>query len=142
MAIRNKTLIIGTGRLGTGLANRASSEGKDVIVIDPSSSSFFRLDDTFSGFKVTGDATDMYTLEHNCDIKRAEEVVIVTGDDNVNLFLAHVCSIVYHVPKIFVRFNDPDRGDLIKGLANVKAVYPFELSLNKIDEMEGEEGKK
>ncbi len=138
---RNNIVIIGLGRLGAGIAERAAAKGEDVIVIDKNPSSFARLDDTFSGFTIAGDATDLSFLEGEEVIQSAKEVVITTGNDNVNLLLAHVCSTVFEVPKIFVRFDDPDKSVCIAGFPNIKAIYPFELTLTKFDliEEEGEE---
>lgn len=137
---RNKVLIIGLGRLGAGVAERAAAKGEDVIVIDKDPSSFSRLDDTFTGFTTAGDATDLSFLESDGMILTAKEVVITTGNDNTNLFLAHVCSRIFEVPRIFVRFDDPDKGACLAGFQNIKAIYPFELTLTKFDLVE-EEGE-
>ncbi|HNY74620.1 MAG TPA: TrkA family potassium uptake protein [Bacilli bacterium] len=135
--MRNKVLIIGCGRLGTNIAALASEKGQNVIVVDRNHNSFDRLPESFSGYRVTGDATDLSLLEE-AYIKTAKEVVITTGDDNVNLFLAHVACLIYEVPSIYVRLDDPERGALLNGL-KVKAIYPFELSINKFNLMKGED---
>ena len=139
--MRNKILILGCGRLGASIANKSSARGENVIVVDAIAGSFERLDDNFSGYKVVGDATDTSLLEEDAYIKTASEVVITTGDDNVNLLLAHLCAVLYQVPSVYVRFDDPDRAALIAGYPNIKAIYPFELSLGKFAAMEGDEGK-
>jgi len=138
MAIKNKIVVIGCGRLGSSIADLASERGENVIVVDSISSSFERLDDNFSGYKVTGDATDVSLLEEDAYIETAREVAICTGDDNVNLFLAHVCATIYQVPEVYVRFDDPDKSALISGNPHIKAIYPFELSINKFAALEGE----
>jgi trk system potassium uptake protein len=138
MAIKNKIVVIGCGRLGSSIANLASERGENVIVVDSISSSFERLDDNFSGYKVTGDATDVSLLEEDAYIETAREVAICTGDDNVNLFLAHVCASIYQVPEVYVRFDDPDKSALISGYPSIKAIYPFELSINKFASLEGD----
>jgi trk system potassium uptake protein TrkA len=135
--MRNKVLIIGCGRLGANIAALASEKGQNVLVIDRSSSAFDRLPESFSGYKLVGDATDLSLLEE-AYIKTAKEVVIATGDDNVNLFLAHVACVIYEVPSIYVRLDDPERGALLSGL-KIKAIYPFELSINKFNLMKGED---
>ncbi|HPM07372.1 MAG TPA: NAD-binding protein [Bacilli bacterium] len=135
--MRNKVLIIGCGRLGANIAALASEKGQNVIVVDRNHNSFDRLPESFSGYRVTGDATDLSLLEE-AYIKTAKEVVITTGDDNVNLFLAHVACLIYEVPSIYVRLDDPERGALLNGL-KVKAIYPFELSINKFNLMKGED---
>ncbi len=141
MAIRNKILIIGVGRLGAIVADRASARGENVIVLDMKESSFRKLDEAFTGFKVVGDATDINLLKQDCYIETVQEVVIVTGDDNVNLFLAHLCAIIYKIPRVYVRFDDPDKDILINGIPNVKAIYPSDLSANKFFQIEAEGNK-
>lgn len=127
--LQNKLLIIGCGRLGSAIANDASKKGKNVIIIDPDEQSFMHLDEAFSGITVLGNATD-FTILERAYIKTAFEVVIATGDDNVNIFLAHACREFYKVPTIVIRLDDPDRGALISNM-KIKAIYPLELSLSK-----------
>lgn len=76
--------------------------------------------------KITADATDVAALE-DAMIASARTIVVTTGDDNVNLFVAHVADKIYHVPNVYVRFDDPDKGVLIKGF-NITPIYPFQLS--------------
>jgi len=135
--MRNKVIVIGCGRLGANIANIASEKGQNVLVIDYNENAFDRLPDSFSGYKVVGDATDLSILEESY-IKTAKEIIIATGNDNVNLFLAHVAHILYEVPSIFVRLDDPERGSLLSGM-KIKAIYPFELSMNKFNLMKGED---
>ena len=134
--LKNKTLIIGFGRLGASIANADSLSGKNVLVVDKDSSSFELLSDLFSGYTFLGDVTDLSLLEE-AYITSAKEIIIATGDDNVNLFLAYVARKLYNVPKIYVRLDDPSLEILISDL-DVKAIYPFELSLDKFSRMRGD----
>ncbi len=137
---RNKFVVIGSGRLGSNIATKMSEKGEDVIIIDATDDSFRKLQESFSGYQVVGDATDLSVLT-NAFIKQAKTAVITTDQDNVNIFLAHVCYYVYNVPKIFVRISDNDKGKLLEG-TNIKAIYPFTLSLtefNDLNESEEEE---
>ena len=129
--MKTRTLIIGCGRLGASIANYASSQGESVVVLDPSKESFERLSDIFSGYKIVCDATDVDELE-DAGIESAKEVIITTGDDNINLLVAHICCRIYEVPYVYVRFDDPDKGLLIQGLP-VKAIYPFQLSRDRFN---------
>lgn len=131
--VGGKTLIIGCGRLGSSIANRDSSMGRNVIVMDQDSMSFEGLSDEFSGFSLVGDATDMSLLVE-AEIESAQEIIIATGDDNTNVFLALVARKVYDVPQIYVRLDDPSLEILLKG-CDVHAIYPFELSLDKFMDM-------
>lgn len=134
---RNKFIVIGSGRLGANIATKMSEEGEDVIIIDAKDDSFRKLQESFSGYEVVGDATDLQLLE-NAYIKHAKTVVITTDSDNVNIYLAHICYYVYNVPKIFVRLADTDKGRLLEG-TYIKAIYPFLLSLNEFMTMNEEE---
>ena len=97
---------------------------------------FELLSDLFSGYTFLGDVTDLSLLEE-AYITSAKEIIIATGDDNVNLFLAYVARKLYNVPKIYVRLDDPSLEILISDL-DVKAIYPFELSLDKFSRMRGD----
>lgn len=137
---RNKFIVIGSGRLGANIAVQMSESGEDVIIIDATEDSFRKLAESFSGYQVVGDATDLTTLE-NSYIKHAKTVVITTDSDNVNIFLSHICYYVYNVPNIFVRLADTDKGRLLEG-TYIKAIYPFTLSLNEFIALNNEEEEK
>lgn len=128
--MRNKLVIIGCGRFGARIANESSAEGENVVIIDSDSSSFDRLSDDYSGYTVVCDASDVSLLEEDGYIKDAYQIVISTGDDNLNLFLSHVAVSIYEIPAVYVRFNDPSFASLVDD-KNIKAIYPFELSLKK-----------
>ncbi len=126
---RNKFLVIGSGRLGANIATQMSDQGEDVIILDIRHESFRKLNDSFSGYEMTGDATDMSVLE-SAYINFTKTVVITTDNDNTNIFLAHVCYYIYNVPRIYVRLNDTEKGRLLEG-TYIKAIYPFTLSFNE-----------
>lgn len=130
---RTKILVIGLSRFGAAIAERLSSKGENVIVIDKEESSFKKLSDSFSGYQIVGDATQLELLEKN-GIKEIKQVIITTNFDNVNIFLAHVCYYHYHVDEVLIRLMDTDKKVLIEG-TTIKAVYPFELSLEKFTEI-------
>lgn len=132
--MKNKFVIIGCGRFGARIANESSRDGENVVVVDSDSTSFDRLNDDYSGYTISCDATDVASLEEDCYIKDAYRLLISTGDDNINLFLSHVALSLYDVPEIFVRFNDPSFSSLIDQ-EKIKAIYPFELSLKKFKNM-------
>ena len=137
---RNKFIVVGSGRLGSNIATQMSEMGEDVIIVDATDDSFRKLKESFSGYQVVGDATDLSVLE-NSYIKHAKTVVITTDSDNVNIFLAHICYYIYNVPKIYVRLADTDKGVLLEG-TYIKAIYPFTLSLQEFITLKKEEATK
>ena len=133
--LRNKTLIIGCGRLGASLAGKIAKEGKNVIVVDKFKSSFESLEDSFSGYQIVGDVLDLNTLE-NAYITSAQEIIITTGNDNVNIYLALLAREVFDVPSIFVRLDNPEMVCLLED-KDIEVILPFQLSYDKLDLMRG-----
>ncbi len=127
--MKNKTIVIGCGRLGSAIASYSSQKGESVIVLDNQKKSFDRLSDIFSGYTIACDATDIDELI-DAGIENARSVIITTGDDNVNLLLAIACADLFHVPYIYVRFDDPSAGLLIQGKP-IHPIFPFQLSRDR-----------
>lgn len=135
--MKDKILIIGASCFGTSIANERSLRGDDVIIVDKNSSAFDLLSSNFSGYAIEGDATDLQVLQ-NAGINNAKEVVIATDDDNVNVYLAHLCDKLFNTPSIIIRLSDYDKKTLIEEKPNLKPIYPFALSMGKYEEMKGE----
>ena len=137
----NRVLIIGCGKLGGALANRYAEEKCNVYVVDQYSGAFERLDDSdqFIGEKIVGDASDVETLENKCHIREIDRVIITTGDDCLNLFLAQLCEARYHIKRIYVRLDNSDMAPLLFGYNSVQTIYPFNLSVDKYNELVGGE---
>ena len=101
-------IIGGCGRVGAQLAERLSSEGHDVVVVDQNPASFDRLGTGFNGDTLLGDFTDRETLVR-AGIQRAEAVVAVTSYDNVNLMAVQIAQILFSVPRTVARLFNPAR---------------------------------
>jgi trk system potassium uptake protein TrkA len=124
---KTKAIVIGAGRLGSYIASRLSEDGYEVIIIDKDSDSFRKLNENYSGFKYVGDAVDSDVLEQ-AGISLANLVVATTDNDNTNIFISHIASMIYFVDNVFLRLNDIEKSTLIEQ-TNIKAIYPFKLSL-------------
>ena len=133
--LKNKTIIVGCSNLGANITNKFATEGKNIMVIDKEPKNFSRLSDRFSGYTIVGDASDLEVLEE-AGIASANEIVITTDDDNLNLFIAHIAKKIYNVPNIYLRLFEPDNEILLKGM-DIKAIYPLELSYDKFMLMRG-----
>lgn len=130
-------IVIGSGRLGANIASLRSLQGEDVLIVDKNSESFRRLAETFSGFEIIGDSLDLKVLE-DAGIKHIAEIVVTTGNDNINILLSHVAHFIYKVPKITVRLEDVDKAKLLVGTP-IKAIYPFALSMNEFTKISSED---
>ena len=101
-------VIVGCGRLGSYLANRLSSDGHSVVVVDSAESVLARLSSDFSGFRIAGDATQIAVLRE-AKVPKADVLIATTHDDNVNLMVAQVAKKVFGTPKVIARIFDSRR---------------------------------
>jgi trk system potassium uptake protein TrkA len=119
-------VIVGCGRLGALLANRLSSLGSSVVVIDRDERAFNNLSTEFSGFQVTGDAAELAILRR-AKIEKADCLLAITRHDNVNLMVAQVARIVFQVPKVMARVFDPSREAVYREFG-IETICPTSLS--------------
>ena len=109
---RNRILVIGSSRLGASIASMSSVDGIYTSIIDRDQNAFKKLDPDYSGYTFVGDATDNRILE-KAHIDSAKEVVVATGEDNVNVLIASRIATLYDVPYIIVRLRDERKASLL-----------------------------
>lgn len=136
MLLRHKTLVVGSGRLGANIAKHFSKKGMSVDIIDISKDAFRKVSEEFSGNTIQADASDL-TLLNQLNLKNVGRIVVVTGDDNLNIYIAHLAMFIYDIPKIYIRLYDTDKGKLVDQ-DRIKVIYPFILSLDEFLDLEGE----
>jgi trk system potassium uptake protein TrkA len=122
-------IIVGCGRLGSMLANRLSSLGKDVVVVDPDEDAFKSLSTAFSGFRITGDAAEL-TVLRRAGIEGADCLLATTHNDNVNLMVAQVARTIFNVPVVIARVYDPAR-EAIYGQFEVDTICTTTLTAER-----------
>ncbi len=126
-------LIAGCGRLGANIASVLSARGKDVIVLDITSTAFRKLSPDYGGFSIEGDATDLATLER-AGIEKAGIVVAATNDDNTNVMIAQIASKIFSVPKVISRLYDTEKEIVYQGYP-IRLIYPSRLSIVEFEKL-------
>ena len=127
------TVIIGCGRLGANLANTLSGEGENVLILDKEKDSFRKLSSSFGGLAVEGDGTELDTLKA-ADVQRADTVIAVTNNDNINIMIAQIAKECFSVKKVISRLFDPERECVYQELG-IDTICPAVLSANEIDKI-------
>lgn len=127
------TVIIGCGRLGANLANTLSEEGENVLILDKEKDSFRKLSSSFGGLAVEGDGTELDTLKA-ADVQRADTVIAVTNNDNINIMIAQIAKECFSVKKVISRLFDPERECVYQELG-IDTICPAVLSANEIDKI-------
>lgn len=129
----NYTVIIGCGRLGASLANTMSEGNSDVAIMDIDKNSFRKLSSSYGGQFIAGDGMDFADLEE-AQISKADVVVAVTNNDNVNIMIAQIAREIYKVKRVIARLYDPER-ECVYHEFGIDTICPAVLSANQIDKM-------
>jgi len=127
-------IIIGCGRFGSNLARRLSDEGNNICIIDRNSDKLNALGSGFNGQRIKGIEYDSDNLTE-AGITKADAIISVTADDNVNITVSMIADKIFHVPKIIARVNDPEKSYFYHklGIETINPIeYEFEIIKSKL----------
>ena len=103
-----RVIIIGSGRVGAGIASQLAEEGHEVVILDTRTESFRRLAPGFSGQALRGDGTDTSVLER-AGARDCEWFFALTNGDNRNILAAQLARQEFGIPHVLCKINDPLR---------------------------------
>lgn len=105
-----KTVIVGCGRVGAGLADALDRGGHQVTILDRSTAAFDRLPSTFGGTAVRGDGTDEDVLRR-AGAEGADLFLALTEGDNRNIMAAQLAVEALGARRTIAKVNDPVRAE-------------------------------
>jgi trk system potassium uptake protein TrkA len=108
-------VVVGCGRVGSGLAAILEDSGHTVAVVDKSEKAFRRLPEGFSGRTVLGVGFDRDRLRE-AGIEEAAALAAVTSGDNSNIMVARTAREVFGVERVIARIYDPRRAAIYEKL--------------------------
>jgi trk system potassium uptake protein len=108
-------VIVGCGRVGSGLARILEEQGHSVGIIDKQPRAFRWLPDDFAGRKVTGVGFDRDRLRE-AGVEEAGALAAVTNGDNSNILVARVARENFGVENVVARIYDPRRAAIYERL--------------------------
>jgi trk system potassium uptake protein TrkA len=100
-------IVVGCGRVGSGLAISLSAEGHSVAILDKSAKAFRRLKE-WDGPCIVGSGFDRDDLE-KAGALRADALAAVTSGDNTNIMTVRIARETYLIPNVVARIYDPRR---------------------------------
>lgn len=125
-----KIIIAGCGRFGCALAAKLDAQGGSVTVIDSDTQTFSHLPNEYLGGCISGGAEDSTVLEL-AGIQQADVLIAVTESDNVNLMIAQIAKVYYHVPKVIARVQD-EANQAAYNDTGITTICPTLLTLNTL----------
>lgn len=108
-------VVVGCGRVGSGLAGILETGGHTVAVVDKAQKAFRRLPEGFGGKKVLGVGFDRDLLRE-AGIEEAGALAAVTNGDNSNIMVARAAREVFGVERVVARIYDPRRAAIYEKL--------------------------
>lgn len=128
-----KVIIIGCGKLGSGLARNLNKKGNAVTVIDTDPSTFGLLGKDFTGETIVGFGFDKDIME-KAKIQFADAVVACTNSDETNALIGRISRNIYKVPRVISRLYDPRKAELYRTLG-IQTFSVTTWGINRVTEM-------
>jgi trk system potassium uptake protein TrkA len=128
-------VVVGCGRVGSGLAATLVSQGHTVSVIDRKPTAFRRLPEDFSGQTFVGVGFDRNILVA-AGIERADALAAVTNGDNSNILVARTAREFFGIERVVARIYDQRRAAIYErlGISTVATVgWAIERVLRRIE---------
>lgn len=133
-----RTIIVGCGRVGAGLATQLANEGHDVVILDIVTDSFRRLAPDFPGQALRGDGTDESVLER-AGARDSTWFFALTAGDNRNILAAQLAAQTFGINNVVCKVNDPVRADAYATLG-VNTIDRTEMMVDSLARFMGRPG--
>jgi trk system potassium uptake protein TrkA len=108
-------VVVGCGRVGSGLAVGLVDRGHSVSIVDKLAKAFRRLPDGWPGTTIVGSGFDRGDLER-AGAQRAGALAAVTSGDNSNILTARIARETYGIANVVARIYDPRRAEIYQRL--------------------------
>lgn len=108
-------MVVGCGRVGSGLAVSLTGRGHSVAIIDRNPRAFRRLPADWGGQRVHGSGFDRDHLDE-AGAARADALAAVTSGDNSNILTVRIARETYGIAHVVARIYDPRRAEIYQRL--------------------------
>ncbi|MGD0312796.1 MAG: TrkA family potassium uptake protein [Acidimicrobiales bacterium] len=109
--VRVHIVIVGCGRVGSGLGLGLAEQGHSVAIIDRNAKAFRRLPPDWPGTTIVGSGFDRDDLDR-ARAGEATSLAAVTSGDNSNILTARIARETYEIPNVVARIYDPRRAQI------------------------------
>jgi len=123
-----RVVVVGCGRVGALAADLLSGRGAEVVMVDRDEEAFDALSGEFSGFRVTGDASEMAVLRQ-AGIAETDILFAATDSDTLNLMVAQVARERFGVKVVVARVFLPE-WEATYGDLGITAISPVSLAVH------------
>ncbi len=122
-------LVVGCGRMGSGLALALMRRGHAATLIDKDRAVPDQIEPALRSRLIVGNCFDRDILLR-AGIEQADGLAVTTSNDETNLVMARLARAVFLVPRVVARLHDPRRADVYHRLG-VQVAAPFSWAVNR-----------
>jgi trk system potassium uptake protein TrkA len=126
-------IIIGCGRVGSGLAKTLLGRGHSVTVVDKDPLAFEKLGGNFKGKTIAGVGFDRDILME-AGIEHADGFAAVTASDEANVVASRIARDIFRVPRVVARLYDVRQAEIYKRLG-IQTIAPTGWGINRIADL-------
>ena len=126
-------IIVGCGKLGSGLALNLIRKRYSVTVIDDNPATFELLGKNFAGRTITGVGFDKAILE-KAGIQSADALIACCKSDVTNALIGRISRNIYRVPHVISRIYDPRKAEIYHTLG-IQTISATTWGIRRVSEM-------
>lgn len=126
-------IIVGCGKLGSGLAQTLIKKGNNVTIIDSDPNAFELLGRDFKGKTIVGIGFDKDVLE-KAQIRYADAIIACSKSDETNALIGRIAKNIYKVPRVISRLYDPRKAEIYRSLG-IQTISTTTWGIEKAVEM-------
>ena len=127
-----KIIVVGCGRMGSGLAKKLVKDGHQVSVIDNKEEVLEKLVQKVDILPVFGEGFDKEVLEA-ANILNADALVSCTSCDETNALVARIAKNIYKVPRVVARLFNPEKAKIYSTLG-IETISTTDWGINHASE--------
>jgi len=126
-------IIVGCGKLGSGLALNLIKKGYSVTVIDDNAATFELLGKNFPGRTIVGVGFDKAILE-KAGVQSADALIACCKSDVTNALIGRISRNIYRVPHVISRIYDPRKAEIYHTLG-IQTISATTWGIRRVSEM-------
>lgn len=133
-----RIVIVGAGAVGSYLADRLSTEGQDVVVIENDVRRANEMQEDLDALVLAGNGASQVTLR-DADVQHADLVIAVSNSDGVNALACHTAHDL-GVERTVARIEDPDLRAGLEDLGVDVVIDPGEMAAQEVVDLVSQRG--
>lgn len=133
-----RIVVVGAGAVGSYLADRLSTDGQDVVVIENDAARAAELQEQLDALVITGNGASGVTLRR-ARVDHADLLIAASNSDGVNALACHTAHEL-GVPRTVARIEDPDLRTGLEDLGVDVVIDPGEMAAHEVVDLVGQRG--